>query len=117
MKNLLNKYNKYFISFCILLLLLIFISLIYLCFNINYSIIAFIVIILNLLLSFILSYIYVKDKNQKGILLGLRFGLIYSFVLFIMSIFFKCFKISSLLYYIIIILISIFGAIISKNKK
>ena len=117
MKNFLNKYKKYLILFLSLNIISILLGIIYMVSNINYNNISIILIIINQIFIFLLSYFYARNKDQKGIITGLKVGIIYSILLIILSIIFRLFSLKSLIYYLIIILSSIFGSIISKNKK
>ncbi len=67
---------------------------------------------------FIESFSLGKIKEKKGLLEGIKLGVITSLIFFIISILFtRNFKLSKLIYYLIIILISVSGSILGVNKK
>ena len=117
MKNIINKYKKQIILGLIYIGIIILLSILYLISNISYKSIAVSLIILNLLFILLLSYKYSLGKNKKGIYLGTKFGLIIISILTIINIIFKSFKLNTLIYYLLILLSSIFGSILAKNKK
>lgn len=117
MKHFLNKNKKYLILFISLNIISILLGLIYLLSNIKYNTISILLIISNIIFIFMYSYLYAKNKEQKGIILGLKVGIIYNAILIVISMLFRIISIKSLLYYLIILLSSILGSIISKNKK
>lgn len=58
-----------------------------------------------------------RRTNKKGIIEGIRFGLIIDIIFIIMSIILNNFKGQSLLFYLIIIISTIFGALMGVQKK
>lgn len=74
--------------------------------------------ILSVISSFIGSYIFSKNLNKKGLITGSIFFLSTSFIMFLTSyIINNNLNISTLIYYLIILLSCLLGGIISKNKK
>lgn len=75
--------------------------------------------ILLIIIYFITGFKQGKISNSKGWLCGLKNGLILCFVLLIISLIFftKNIKLSTFLYYSILILSTMFGSIIGINKK
>lgn len=78
-----------------------------------------ILFILQTLLFFIFGFINGKKTDKKGFIEGLKTALILIVIMFLLSIvlYDYSFKISNLIYYLILGLSSIFGAIFGKNKK
>ena len=75
-------------------------------------------IIITLLAIFINSYILGKQSTQKGYLEGLKFSLLLIFIFFILKLITKePLKLRLLLYYIIVVITSIFGSMLGINKK
>lgn len=75
--------------------------------------------IFQLLLFLVLGFIHGKKTNKKGFLQGIKVASILILLMWLLSILlYKYnFKISNLVYYVILSLASITGAIIGKNKK
>lgn len=75
--------------------------------------------IFQIVLFFIFGFIHGKRTNQKGFLVGFKVALISIILMFLLSIIFYeyNFKISNLVFYLVLSLSSIFGAILGKNKK
>ena len=66
---------------------------------------------------FIGGIIMGRNSLKKGFIEGIKLGLIICFILVITSIILKEFKISSILFYIILITSTTFGSMIGINKK
>lgn len=66
---------------------------------------------------FIGSFLIGKTSNQKGYIEGLKYGIIWIISLLIINLITKNFTITSIIYYIILILISIFAGVLGINKK
>ena len=115
--NYVKLFTKYIsLSFIILLVLNLFLTLISY-FNIinNTSIFQIIFLVISL---FIGSFLIGKNSKKKGWLEGLKFGLIFSLLLLILNlIFFQSFKLSSLIYFSIMIFSSILGSMIGISKR
>lgn len=58
-----------------------------------------------------------RRTNKKGIIEGLRFGIIINIIFVIISIVLGNFKGQSLIFYLIIIISTIFGSLIGVQKK
>ncbi len=58
-----------------------------------------------------------KSSDRNGYMQGIKFGLLFVGISFLISIIFKCFVGSIIIFYIIIILSSMFGSMIGINKK
>lgn len=78
-----------------------------------------ILFVLQILLFFIFGFINGKKTDKKGFIEGLKTAAILIAIMFVLSIILYDydFKISNLVYYLILGLSSIFGAIFGKNKK
>jgi putative membrane protein (TIGR04086 family) len=118
MKNWFNKNQKYLILSGILVLITLILSIIYLFSKINYPVISNLLIIIFLLFIGLLSYLHSQNKNSKGWLMGMKTGLIIILILFILSIIIKHLpSFNQLIYYLLILLASIWGAILGKNIR
>lgn len=77
-----------------------------------------IIIILGAILMFIIGIITGKNTNSKGYLKGLLVSVVCIFILVILSLIFKfSLNINSLIYYIILVISTIFGSMLGINKK
>jgi len=63
------------------------------------------------------SFILGKASNQKGYIEGLKYGVIWILVLLITNLIIKNFILTSLIYYLIIIIISSFAGVLGINRK
>jgi putative membrane protein (TIGR04086 family) len=99
-----------FIAFCCSLLNL---------FSLSSSITTIIILITNVIIYAYYGYISGKNGNRKGIIEGLYIGLILIAVLFFINLIFyhTGFNINKTLYYSILILTSMLGGSVGKNKK
>ena len=79
----------------------------------------YLILILTLILVFILSFKSGKKRTNKGYLAGIKTGLLFILIVTILDLLIvrSSISFSRLFYYLIIILISIFGSIIGINKK
>ena len=112
------KFKKYLLFIGIFIIFNLIISLLYLLTNIPYSIISSILLIFYLISFAFLGFIITKNSHKKGIISGLIIGSITILILIILSLIFKCnFNFKNILYYLLILLSTIFGSIISKNIK
>lgn len=66
---------------------------------------------------FIGSYKIGKISSKKGYIEGLKYGLIWVFLLLIINLILKAFAVSSIIYLVILILISMAAGVIGINKK
>jgi len=113
-----KKLKKYIILSSILLIIISILSLIYLFSNISYNLISSILIIIYFIFFIILSFLITKNRKSKGIVSGLKIGLISILIMLVLSFIFKNqLSIKTILYYIIILFSNLVGAILSKNIK
>ena len=117
MKNLLKNNQLFFKYIYITVIVSLFITILeYI--GISFSLLSMLSILTNLLLVFIFSYKNSKNKLIRGYKSGIKFGIKIWIILFIINVVtlnkltMKC-----LLYYVIIMFISIIGAVIGKNKQ
>lgn len=75
--------------------------------------------VINVMAFFICGYIHGKKTEKKGLVEGLKISLILIVIMFILSMILYDYEIkfSNFIYYIILSLSSITGAIFGKNKK
>lgn len=117
--NNLKKYSKFLILWTSSLLIYI---LILLLFNytglLKYSVIVKFNFIVIAILSFILGIFLGKKTNKKGYLEGLKIGLIITLILFMLNlIFYRSISLNTFIYYLIIVIGSIFGSMLGINLK
>lgn len=119
LKTLLNN-NKltilYFLSILIVSLIMSFLGL----FNVKYSLVSMLSVIINIILVFIYSYINGRKKSDKGYKIGIKSWVIIVFILIVLNILnasFKSFHFKTIVYYVLLLIISISGGIIGKNKQ
>ena len=72
-------------------------------------------IIIMIITFIIMGFLKGKSSNNKGYLQGLKIGGILVVILFMISFF--NFSLKTIIYYIILLLSSVFGAMIGINKK
>ena len=102
------------------LLILTLITTIFSYFNIfNDKVTSIIKIIIPIISMFIGGFYIGNKSNKKGFLEGLKLGLIFSLFLMIFNYLalFNSLKLKHLLFYIILIISSIFGSMIGINRK
>ena len=87
--------------------------------GVNSTITNLLIFIFNISLFFIFGLKNGKKASSKGYLAGLKVGGLFLLVLIIISLFTQknIFSLSSLLYYIVLILASTFGGSLGINKK
>ena len=103
--------------FCILIISSIIIT-IFNYFNIlNGTILKVLELFIPLISIFIGSYKLGKTSNQKGYIEGLKYGLIWVILFVIICLICKVFDWTSIIYYFILLFISILGSILGINKK
>lgn len=84
----------------------------------NYKTNNIIILIIMILVMLISGYILSNNITKKKYLHGLIFGIITTLILFIISIIYKpTYTYNTLIYYILLILSSMIGAMISTIKK
>src|SRR5574344_264794 len=111
MHCLFDKFKNYLYLIGIVLMSSLILAIIYLFSNISYSVISTLLIIINIIFTFLLGYLYSLRSNDKGLIAGLKIGLVYIVFIFIISLLFHGFKLNSLLYYFIILFSILLGAI------
>ena len=114
MKIFIKNYMFYFTCFFIYLL---FISIFYYFRIINYNTLNIINYIFNLLLFLILGYRISKIRKKKGYLNGFFISILLIILFSIICLVLNRFNTSSLVYYLSLILSSMFGGILGVNKK
>lgn len=114
--NFFYKYIKSFILFLLYIILFpIFLTIMNLI-KINTN--KIIIIIFGSIMMFIIGFLLGKKTNKNGYLNGLLLSTISVFFIFILSLIFRySININSLIYYLILIISTIFGSIIGVNKK
>ena len=115
LKNLL----KYLGFYSIFLLLLVFITSLLNLIGVNSSITNLMIFIFNILAFFIFGFKNGKNVSNKGYLAGLKLGGLFLLLLIIISLFTakNIFSLSTIIYYIALLLASILGGSIGINKK
>ena len=63
------------------------------------------------------SFILGKSTNVKGITSGLIYGVIWVIIFLIINVFIKGLNITSIIYFIVMILLSVIMGILGKNRK
>lgn len=118
MKKTIN-YLKFVSIFLIIELMLTFIISLLNLLGVNSGITTIILLICNILLFFILNFINAHNNKKKGFLEGIILGLIFIFLMVLIKIilFNSGFKISTFIYYLILFITSIFGGMFGVNKK
>lgn len=112
-------YLKYFTIFILLEVLISFIMAIFNLISISPSITSIMILIINIAIFLVYGYKFGKVSKKKGYIVGLIIGLILNLILFISNLIFFSFnfKSSSIFYYFSLLIFSIIGSIIGKNKK
>lgn len=117
MKSLLSK-NKILFKYFIFIIILSFVSTCLEYMGVSYNLVHKINIFINLILVFIYSHNCTKNNSDKGYKIGFKSGLKILLILFILNIItFNNFSFKTLIYYLIILLVSISSSIISKNRQ
>ena len=116
MKKIINKFKLYLYF----LLAIVISNLALSMFNIlglRDNITKIISIIIFILFFFIAGFIKGKNVDKKGYIQGLKIGLELILILFLLSLFSFSLNIKTIIYYMILLLSSIFGSTIGINKK
>ena len=110
---------KYLGYYVISLILLIFICSLLNLIGVNSSITNLLIFIFNISLFFVFGIKSGKRANNKGYLAGLKIGGLFLLLLIIINLFTNrvIFSISTLIYYIVLILASVLGGMLGINKK
>lgn len=113
--------KKYLISLGIIFSCLLGISIFLTIFNyfdiINFNTFKILKVITSIVSLFIGGFIIGKKSDKKGFLEGIKLGVIYVLIIFILSICLSNFKISKLLLYFMLILTSMLGSMFGINKN
>lgn len=116
MKKFLEKYKLYLIFIVIIFTTSLFLSLLNLI-GVPSSITNILSIIIFIITYLSIGFVKGKQSNQRGYLQGIKIGITLSLILFILGLFTFNFSFKTLIYYLILILSSIFGATLGINKK
>ncbi len=82
------------------------------------SVLKILKIIVSIIATFAGGFMIGKNSDKKGYLEGIKLGIIYVIIIFLLSILgFSNFKWSNLLFYLIIILSTMLGAMFGINKN
>ena len=84
---------------------------------INGNILKIIFLFISIIGIFIGSYKIGKVSNQKGYIEGIKYGLIWVILFVIICLICKVFDWTSIIYYFILLFISILGSILGINNK
>lgn len=87
--------------------------------GVNSGITVIIMLICNLILFFVLNFYNAFKIKKKGFLEGIILGIIFIILMFIIKtiLFTPKFSISTFIYYLILLMTSIFGGMLGVNKK
>ena len=113
------NYLKFISIFLISELMLTFIISLLNLLGVNSGITSIILFISNIIIFFILNFFNASIVRKKGFLEGIKLGLIFIILMVLIKIilFNNSFNISTIIYYIILFITSIFGGMIGVNKK
>lgn len=81
------------------------------------SVLKIIELLIPVISIFVGSYILGKNSNNKGYIEGIKYGSIWVLLFLVINIIFKNFTYLSLVYYLILMIVSIFASIIGINKR
>jgi len=76
-----------------------------------------VMLIIPIIGIFIGSFLIGKTSTQKGYIEGLKYGIIWTLIILIINLIIKNFSITSIIYYILLILTSIIAGVLGINKK
>ena len=117
-KKFINYLKLFGYSLIYIILVSLILSLIYYFTNISYKNIGSIILFMTLIWFFVLGFKNGKMSKSKGYLAGLKMGLGFVLVLVIFNlIFLRSFKISLLIYYLLLLMSSILGGMFGINRK
>lgn len=113
--------KKYLIHFSItiisILLSLLILTILYNCNIINETFYNILKLVTLLLSIFINSYILGKKAKSKGYLEGIKLFCLIIVLFLITSLFTNSFKLKTIIYYLIILITSLFGSMLGINRK
>ena len=113
-----KKYLKHITLLLLYIILNIFYSILYLNSDTTYNIISKFIIITFLFFYVILNFFFIKRSNSKAIVCGLKIGVVTILIFLIMSFILKCsLSFKSIIYYLILLMVSITSCVIFKNIK
>lgn len=118
--NYLKKIGISILYSIVFLILMTFLTTVFNYFNIiNYKVVNVLKIIILITSFFIGGFLMGKKSLKKGWLEGLKFSIILLIMIFLINLilFDNSFKLNDLIYYLIIVLSSIFGSVIGINKN
>lgn len=81
------------------------------------SVLKIIELLIPIISIFVGSFILGKNSNNKGYIEGIKYGSIWVLLFLVINIIFKNFTYLSLVYYLILMIVSIFASIIGINKR
>lgn len=81
------------------------------------SVLKIIELLIPVISIFVGSFILGKNSNNKGYIEGIKYGSIWVLLFLVINIIFKNFTYLSLVYYLILMIVSIFASIIGINKR
>ena len=118
MQKLFN-YLRYIPIFIIFELLITFITSLLNLIGLNSGITQIIILISNIILFFILNYLNALRKKKRGLLEGVILGLIFIILMIIikLSLFNNSLSVTTIIYYTILIIVSLIGGMFGVNKK
>ena len=117
-KKFINYLKLFGYSVIYIIIVSLILSLIYYFTNISYKTIGSIILFMTLIWFFFLGFKNGKVSKSKGYLAGLKMGLGFVMVLVIFNlIFVRSFKISLLIYYLLLLMSSILGGMFGINRK
>lgn len=118
MNKILN-YGRLILIFIILELFVTFIMSFLNLLGVNSGITTILLLLLNVIIFFVLNFINAHKEKQKGYLQGIILGILFLLFMFLIKIilFHSGFKISTVIYYIILFIVSILGGMFGVNKK
>lgn len=76
-----------------------------------------IMLLIPLIGVFIGSFKIGKVSNKKGYIEGIKYGLIWILLLLIINLITKSFTLTSIIYYVVLLLISSFAGVLGINRK
>ena len=117
LKKLIN-YAKFTCIFLIIELMITFLASLLNLLGVNSGVTTIILLICNLIPFFLLNYFNAIKIGKKGYLEGIILGFIFLFLMFLIKLilFHNSFNISTMIYYIILVITSILGGMMGVNK-
>lgn len=116
MKSILKKIKTYLIFLIVILIIVMILSLLN-SFGVSKSITNILSIISTILLFLIIGYTSGKKCEKKGYIEGIKKGTLLVLILIIIGLITFDFSFKTIIYYSILVLTTIFGAMLGINKK